>query len=325
MKKKLLLIFQVLVSLGLLVWLFRKQELRAQFIEVVTHAHPGWLAAGLLIAGIGNFLGLFRWGIFVRMLGLQVNSRDVFRIGLVGLFFNNFLVGAVGGDAVKVIWLSARGHKKSLALMSVAMDRMSGIMALIFCSLLFITPRLDWLRQDPTVASLTRVICIYLFSIAFLFTVSLLVASKGIAKHIPSWGPGRSQMMELEAAYRQYIEHWRQALIAAGVSVFMFVAYFMTFYCSARAFQVQVPVLDFLAFMPTVDIIAALPLSVGGFGVREHLFTVLLGNLSHVEAAPAVLVSLGGALLTMVWGLGGLLVLPSYRVAALQAGPEVAP
>ncbi len=325
MKKKLLPIFQVLVSFGLLLWLFRRRDLRAQFIEVVTQAHPGWLVAGLLIAGVGNFLGLFRWGIFIRILGLQVTTRDVFRIGLVGLFFNSFLLGAVGGDAVKVIWLAARGHKKSLALMSVAMDRMSGIIALIFCSLLFITPRLEWLRQDPTVAGLTRVIIVYLLSIAFLFAISLLVASIGVAKYIPAWGPGRSRMLELEAAYRQYIGHWRQALMAAGVSVFMFVAYFMTFYCSARAFAVEVPVLDFLAFMPTVDIIAALPLSVGGFGIREHLFTVLLGNLCHVKPAYAVLVSLAGALLTMAWGLGGLIVLPSYREATQPTTLEVAP
>ncbi len=324
MKKKLLLIVQLLVSLGLLTWLFQRNDLRDQIGKVFFHAHAEWLLLGFLIAGFGNFLGIYRWGIFVKMLGLALTRNEVFRMGLVGLFFNNFLVGAVGGDAVKVVWLAARGRKKAHALMSVAMDRMSGILALVFCSLLFMTPRLEWLRQSHAVAGLIKVIFIYLLTIGGLFLISLAVASKGLAKYIPEWGPGRKQMMELEDGYRKFIGHWRQTLIAGGVSVFMFVAYFMTFYCAARAFDVRVPVLDFLAIMPTVDIVAALPLSVGGFGVREHLFTLLLGDLCGVPSAQSVLVSLGGALLTMIWGLGGLLVLPSYRRATHTSALEVA-
>ena len=324
MKKKLLLILQLLVSSGLLAWLFQRHDLREQIGNVFNQAHPGWLLLGFLIAGFGNYLGIYRWGIFVRMLGLNLAPGEVLRMGLVGLFFNNFLVGAVGGDAVKIIWLAARGRKKALALMSVAMDRMSGILALVFCSLLFMTPRLEWLRQSHAVAGLIKVIFIYLLIIGALFLISLLVASKGLAKYIPKWGPGRDQMIELENAYRQFIGHWRQALIAGGVSVFMFLAYFLTFYCAARAFAVRVPIFDFLAIMPTVDIVSALPVSVGGFGVREHLFTVLLGDLCGIPSAQSVLVSLGGALLTMIWGLGGLLVLPSYRRATHGNAAEVA-
>jgi glycosyltransferase 2 family protein len=300
MQKKLLLIFQILVSVGLLGWLFSRQDLRAQFLKVVLQAHPGWLLAGLFVAGIGNFIGIFRWGIFVKILDLPVSTRDVLRIG---------------GDAVKVVWLAARGCKKSSALMSVAMDRMSGIAALIFCSLLFMVERLDWLRQSPAVAGLIRFIFIYLIAISVLFALSLVLALRGIAERIPQWGPGRKQMLEFATAYRQFIEHWRESLIASGLTIFIFISYFTTFFCAARAFGVKVPLLDFFAIMPTVDIISALPVSVGGFGVREHLFTLLLGDLCHVASAQAVLISLGGALLTMAWGLGGLLALPSFRQA----------
>ncbi|HEX8372559.1 MAG TPA: lysylphosphatidylglycerol synthase transmembrane domain-containing protein [Chthoniobacterales bacterium] len=324
MRKKLLVIFQVLVSVGLLVWLFRREDLQGSLREVVLAARPEWLVAGFLIAGFGNFLGIYRWGIFVKMLGLKLTNRDVLRVGLIGLFFNNFLIGAIGGDAVKVVWLAARGERKAMALMSVGMDRMSGIPALVFCSLLFMTPRLEWLRQSPLVAGLTKAIFIYLLVIAALFLLSLVLARIGLTKYIPERGPGRAQMTELENAYRQFLEHPRPSLKAGGVSVFMFVTYFLTFYCAARAFEVQVPLGDFMAVMPTVDMVSALPVSVGGFGVREHLFTVLLGDLCQVQAAQAVAVSLTGALLTMVWGLGGLIVLPAYR-SARSATTEVAP
>ncbi len=313
MRKKFIFGFQILVSLGLLIWIFSRADLRAHLGRVLEEAEPGWLLAGGLVAGLGIFIGIFRWGIFVRMLGLPVTPREVFRIGMVGAFFNSFLIGAVGGDAVKVIWLAARGCRKPAALMSVAMDRMSGVGALVFCSLLFMTDRLDWLRRSVAVAGLIRFIYLYLIVIGALFALSLLLSLRGVAERIPQWGPGRKKALEFATAYRQFLVHWREALVAAGLSVFIFLSYFMTFYCAARAFRVQIPLLDFFAIMPTVDIVSAMPVSVAGFGVREHLFTVLLGDLCHVPEAQAVLISLGGALLTTAWGLGGLILLPSYR------------
>lgn len=321
MQKKLIIVFQILISLGLLIWLFLREDLRTQLGQVIAQADPAWLVAGLLVAGFGNFLGIFRWGIILKMLDVIITKRNVFRMGLVGLFFNSFLIGAIGGDAVKAIWLAARGCKKSSALMSVGMDRMSGIPALIFCSMLFMTQRLDWLRQSAVVAGLTHLIFSYLIVIGVLFLLSLLLALKGVTERIPERGPGRLKMIELATAYRQFIVHWRETMLTTGVSVFMFVSYYATFYCAARAFGVQVPVLDFFAFMPTVDIVSALPVSAGGFGVREQLFTVLLGDLCQVEAAKAVLISITGALLTMAWGLGGLIVLPSYRQATQNTVP----
>ena len=73
----------------------------------------------------------------------------------------------------------------------------------------------------------------------------------------------------------------------------MSAAYFLTFYSSARAFGLKVPLGEFLAFMPAVDIISALPISLGGFGVREQLFATVLDDLR--AAAQAVSISLGGA------------------------------
>jgi len=219
MKKKLLLLFQVLVSLGLLAWLFGRKDLRGRFAEVITHAHSGWLLLGFLVAGFGIFLGIFRWGIILRMLGLEVSTRDLLRMGLVGLFFNSFLLGAIGGDAVKVLWLAGRGHRKALALMSVAMDRMSGVAALVFCSFLFMTPRLDWLRQSATVASLVQVIYGFVLALAGLLVLSLFLAAKELATRIPTGAPARAQLVEFELAYRQFLEHRRESWLAAGVSV----------------------------------------------------------------------------------------------------------
>lgn len=313
MKKRLLLTLQTLVSIGLLVWIFWKPEFRAQAWQVISQARPGWLVAGFLVAGLANLLGVVRWNVFLRMQGLRLPGWDVLRISFVGLFFNNFLVGAVGGDVVKVVWLAARGHRKSSALLSVLMDRMSGLPPLIVASLVFILWRLDWLQQSPVVAGVTHFIFVYLGVVTALMVLSFVLASTRLIHRLPERFPGRAQIHEFNTAYLEFIKCWPRTLWASFLSLLILLIHFFTFYCSARAFDLQLPLMDFFALMPAVDIISAMPVSLGGFGVREQLFVTLLGDLAGVPAAQAVSISLGGALLAMVWGLAGLALLPSYR------------
>ena len=124
MKKIIPLLLQSLVTLGIV--LFFCSYFFFKTWEELAAANPVWLAAGFGAAGVVNFLGAFRWGIFLRVLGVRLPAWQVLRLSFVGLFFNIFLVGAVGGDAVKVVWLVAKGHPKTPALLSVFMDRMSG-------------------------------------------------------------------------------------------------------------------------------------------------------------------------------------------------------
>lgn len=313
MKKRLLLILQILVSITLLAWIFWKPGFRAQIKTLITDANPGWLAAGFLIAGVCSLIGVVRWNIFLRMLGIHLRGWDVLRLSFVGLFFNTFMVGAVGGDVVKVVWLVARGQRNSAALLSVLMDRMSGLPPLIVTSVFFILLRLDWLRQSPTVAHLTSAIFLYLAVVTILLTVTFLLSLSPLIHRLPANFPVRARLLEYNTVYCKFIQCWPQTLRASFLSLLILLGHFFTFYCAARAFALDLPLLDFFAIMPAVDIIAALPVSLGGFGVREQLFVTLLGDLASTPAAQAVSVSLGGAFLSLVWGLAGLVLLPSYR------------
>ena len=158
MRKIIPLLLQSLVTLGLLVWIFWPADFRTKTWEELAAANPVWLAAGFGAAGVVNFLGAFRWGIFLWVLGVRLPAWQVLRLSFVGLFFNIFLVGAVGGDAVKVVWLVAKGHPKTPALLSVFMDRMSGFGAMVVCSLLFIFLRLDWLMRSEVVADVIKTV-----------------------------------------------------------------------------------------------------------------------------------------------------------------------
>jgi glycosyltransferase 2 family protein len=316
MKKWVPILFQSFVSIALLVWIFWREDFRSRTWQILTSAHPGWLTAGFLVAGAGHLVAVVRWGIFLRLLGVSITPWDTLRLSFVGLFFNTFLIGVVGGDAVKVVWLVAKGQRKTTALLSVVMDRMSGFGALILCSAVFMILRLEWLMRSAVVAGLIRAVFAYLLLVVGLMAFSFLVSARGLTSRLPARFPFRKIIIEFTEAYLQFVIAWRQTLLASLLSVIVLLAYFLTFYLSARAFGLHVPVTEFFALMPAVDIISALPISLGGFGVREQLFVTLLGDLWGVPAAQAVSISLGGAVLSMLWGLFGLVLLPAYHQAA---------
>ncbi len=315
MKKWFVFVLQCLVTLGLLGWIFRDPEFRREVLEALSGADRGWLLAAALVAGAGCLMGILRWGIFLRVLGIDIPRLAILRIGAVGLFFNSFLPGVVGGDAVKAGWLVARGFSARSAVLSAVMDRISGLGALVLCSAVLIPMRYTWLMQSPAVSAMVHLLVIYLVVVSLLLSLSFVLSARGAVSRLPQKMPGRQTIEDFAAAYGRFLSCWKSTLAAALISVGMLLAYFLTFYLSARAFGVEVLLLDFLSFMPLVDLLAALPVSVGGFGVREAAFVTLLGDLAGVPAARAVSISFLGALVTLLWGCAGLILLPGLRKA----------
>lgn len=302
-----------MVSAGLLAWIFHEPAFRADVARLFVTASPGWLLTTIGVAGFGAILGIVRWGIFVRVVGISLPAWDVFRIGAVGLLFNNFLPGAVGGDAVKVGWLVARRFPPRAAFLSVVMDRLSGLGAMVLCSAVFIGFRFEWLMQSATVAAMIHAVILYLIGVVCLVSLSFFLASRGAVSHLPKRFPAREAAVEFAATYSLFLGAWRATAAAAAISLLTLLAYFFTFFCAAQAVGVHVPVMDFMAIMPVVDLAAALPVSAGGFGVREAAFSTLLGQLAEIPPASAVSISFAGALATMLCGALGLFALPARR------------
>jgi len=122
---------------------------------------------------------------------------------------------------------------------------------------------------------------------------------------LPLRWPGRAKLLELSGAYFQCAVQWQRTASALGISVVMLACFFTTYYFSARAYGMDPGMGRFLALMPTVDILSGLPISLGGVGVREGVFVLLLGSLASVPSATAVSISLAGYLMSALWGIPG--------------------
>lgn len=141
-----LLLVKIAVVAGAFLYLSRSGQLDPDTIHLVSR---GWLyaGAGLLAIGAGVCISFVRWHVLLRGAGLGFGLRETFRLGAVGVFFNTFLLGGLGGDAVKVAMVVRLTRDRHDAVVSVLVDRLCGLFGL----LLFggVAAGLEW----PTLAS----------------------------------------------------------------------------------------------------------------------------------------------------------------------------
>ena len=90
---------------------------------------------------------------------------------------------------------------------------------------------------------------------------------------------------------------------------------FSTFWFGAKAFAAGLNVLSIYCVMPIVATVTALPISIGGAGLREGLFIQILGALYSTPESIATLVSLSGFMMQVFWSLIGGVIYLGYRAS----------
>lgn len=320
-----IIVAQLVVTVGLLAVFFHDPEFRAAVADGLRRANPNWIWIGVAVAGIENLLGVFRWQIILHQLRIPLPFWKTVQICLVALFCNTFLLGAAGGDLVRAAYLIRRGVSKSDALLSVMLDRIAGLLAIIVISATLVITQYEWLMESPVVRNLIGFVLAYQVIAGLLVAVSLFITAKGWSERLPRWAPFRGFAVNLGSGYAQFALRWKHSLAAVGISFFMSGGYYGVFWCASEAFEAGVTFVHFATVMPTIDIICALPISIGGVGVREKLFVTLLGQLTATPAAMAVSISLIGYMMTVSWGLVGAAMFPFFRGIVREANQPIVP
>lgn len=317
-KKTLLTGLQIAITVGILWFIFRDPAKRAEMFATLRQANPWWLLAGLLLCGVVELCAGIRWKVLLAVQGVALSWTRTFALLLIGVFFNFFIPGGTGGDVVKIYFLlkETPGHRTA-ALLSVLVDRIIGLFALIVLAGAIIAARWSWLTSTPDTASAVWTTLVILGVSFSGIMFSFHVTSLGLVHRLPARFPWRDKIAELALAYGMYGRAWRPSLGAFVLSIVAHLGYFATFYCAAASLRgsgARIPSLDELcSIMPVVNTITAMPISLGGVGIREGLFQIFLGQLCGVPEAVAVVISSTGYLLTMFWGLVGGAIYLAYR------------
>ncbi len=96
---------QLLVTAAGIYYVFHDPQKRAQIAHALGAADWRWLALSWLIYGAVEMIATVRWQMLLRVQGIVVGWFRAAVIVMVGLFFNMFLPGLVGGDAIRLYLL----------------------------------------------------------------------------------------------------------------------------------------------------------------------------------------------------------------------------
>lgn len=140
-KKKYLNVIKLLLKLGftcLLGYLVFQKIDFGQVKSVFLRSHPGYIIAAFICYWASQVASSWRLLGFLNAINLIVSFGFNLRLYLLGMFYNVFLPGGVGGDGYKIYLLRKRFRLPTKNIVtSVLFDRVSGLWAIGFLAVVF--------------------------------------------------------------------------------------------------------------------------------------------------------------------------------------------
>lgn len=277
--------------------------------------HPLALAAAFVQGGLLVVFGGLRWRQVMRIQGLELSFRETIRISFVAHFFNAFLLGSTGGDVIKA-WYAARTthHKKAEAVLSVFVDRLIGILALLIFAVVLMPWNIPLIVEYNRYAGACTVIGAMAIAagsvVVIAFHTEALHHEGCIARFFRRLPMGASVGRALTAC-RLFGLHPGFTRSMAAWSLLINLLLVGSFAVLAWGLNIAIPYKTLWMVVPMIICIAAIPVTPSGLGVRENLFFYLLAvPMLGVKPSEALTLSLLGYSVSLSWSaLGGLVYL----------------
>lgn len=231
-----------------------------------------WFILALALYLFSQFVSTFRLGAILKARRIKIDLITNFKLYLVGMSYNLFLPGGIGGDGYKVLWISRRylRTKKKVAT-CVLLDRLSGLMMIVIIGLL-VVPHILIPGLNPILPLL-------------LIPVIYLSSYLGVKKFFP--------------------KYLRVFHIASGWSFAVQTIQIVVIVLLSISIHSGIETTTLIFIFLASSVATAIPVFLGGMGARELVFAGLAIELGANEQY-AISVALLFSLITVLSSLPGL-------------------
>ena len=321
LRSALIIAAKVLVAAALLGWVI-SQVAWHSFIAAVAGIHAGGLCCALAGFAVALLLTAVRLCYLVRLQDISISLWEVVRLTFLGQFFNMVMPSTVGGDLVKAYYVAKHTPKKASVVVSVFVDRMTGVAGLTVMAAIVLVATaagdlggVEKLRRSAiAVAAAVAAIALamtFLLSGRFrrLFHLQKLYSRLPIAHHISAAG-------EAARVYARRPGSLARALMITFCGQIVWVG---SIAMIGKSLSLPIPWYDYYLYVPLIYIIGAVPIAPGGLGLLEVAYRAFF--VTAVVAPGQVLaLALIARLAQMFWGLPGVVVaVTGARVPAARA------
>lgn len=319
-KRLLINLLKIAISLGLLAWLLTDSQNREAFSKLGEQPkHWGMLAVALAFGMLGVTVTILRWYYLVRAVELPFSVKDALRLGFLGYLLNFFSLGSVGGDLFKAVFIAREQHqRRAAAVATVVVDRLIGLYALF---LVAVAAMLLGGQLNSPVPEI-RVLCwttLIAATVALVMGGVLLMpglADGRVARFLSNRRRTGRIFEQIFSAVRMYRQRWSVLLGTTLASVGVHVSFVLCFYFIGLGLPNNEPTLaEHFVVVPLALVTGALPLPMAGLGAFEAAVEFLYVQIgTGVPNGQGLLVSFGYRAITIIIaGIGLAIYLASRR------------
>ncbi len=270
-------VIKLLITLWALYYVFHNIDTNA-LLRLLKTSDLQWLFLAFLAFNASKIVSSIRLNYYFHAIGIFLSEITNLRLYYLGMFYNLFLPGGISGDGYK-IYILAKRHNSSYSKLfgATLLDRISGLSALLFLA--------GILFALSSFAELSPIL-----SLLSWFTVILSIpASYFVTK-------------KFFTLYLNIFSH--TTLLAFVVQLLQLLSAMLIVWALPEA---NASMMDYLTLFLISSVVAVLPISIGGIGVRELTFFYGFGLIGG-DTTMAVAFSLIFFLITALSSLLGIFV-----------------
>lgn len=286
-----------LLLLVILVYAIGYENIIAKFSAI----DPLIMLAVVALLMVQNIAGGLRWAIIISRLGSRLSFRKIYGIYVIGSVSNLILLASIGGISVRAVLLTQQGVRLTPVVIGLFIERIFVYLALLasFVAGAYI------LKQNLAEQFVDTAIYYGLLITFFLAALAILIV---MFLRFGKTDYGRNAANLFATVFRSPMAFVMLTMVSFAVLFLGFAAIGII----ARGLDIDTPILLLLSVQPVIAIAASLPVSLGGWGVREGGMVIGLSFL-NVNANDALALSI-------LYGVAGVIATLLVAVVAINIG-----
>lgn len=302
----------VTIAIGAII--LARTDMRAVLERIGSMPFGATLSCILIIEALSLVVAA-RWHLILSKMGSVLPLREAWRLVMIGLFFNQTLPSGLGGDAVRVWMMTSRGERLRTSAVSVAVDRLFAMGAVLAC----MVGALPVLSGRPVF--LPILVLSLIGVLGFVVVLSWGAALAALWRAWPALGTTRIPRVivlicdlgrDLSRTLLLVAGTPREGALVMVLSLTNQIALGLVIYVISTRLGAKIGVLDTLVLFPPAMLLSMVPISLGGWGVREAAIIWFFGSVG-VPADLALGTSIVFGLIITAAGVpGGLLWLVAW-------------
>lgn len=229
------------------------EEDKGDIANALSSANKGWLLLAFLVFNLSKIISAIRLNGYFRCLQLQLSEWFNLKLYYLGMFYNLFLPGGIGGDGYKVYLLHKRYATAVKGLISTTiLDRLSGVVVLGFLALLL-----------ALASSVEQIVPMQ----------NLWLMLGAIAAFPVFWW-----------VHKKFFRTFQPAFFSAlGMGFGVQLSQLLSGICLLLAISAPGSYVDYLTLFLVSSVAAVLPFTIGGVGARELVFAEGVALFATIE------------------------------------------